>query len=141
MFTEKEILARLQNGESMDTIANEISSLLNSAKDAYEAEEAAKKAAAESAKRVEECKVQEMEDIIELVADWAHTYYDVDPEIFDLITAEDVIKIIEECKAYVDAMEKLAASLGTKIEKAPAKAALKKDPAREIEQFLKSMGW
>ena len=141
MFTEKEILARLQNGESMDTIANEISSLLNSAKDAYEAEEAAKRAEAESAKRVEECKVQEMEDIIELIADWAHTYYDVDPELFDLITAEDVIKIIEECKAYVDAMEKLAASLGTKIEKAPAKAALKKDPAREIEQFLKSMGW
>ena len=141
MFTEKEILARLQNGESMDTIANEISSLLNSAKDAYEAEEAAKRAEAESAKRVEECKVQEMEDIIELIADWAHTYYDVDEEVFDLISAEDVIKIIEECKAYVDAMEKLAASLGTKIEKAPAKAALKKDPAREIEQFLKSMGW
>lgn len=141
MFTEKEILARLQNGESMDAIANEISSLLNSVKDAYEAEEAAKKAEAESAKRVEECKIQEMNDIIKLIADWAHTYYDVDEEIFDLITAEDVIKIIEECKAYVDAMEKFSAALGVKPEKSPAKTALKKDPGLEIEQFLKSMGW
>lgn len=141
MFTEKDILARLQNGESMDTIAAEISSLLNSVKDTYEAEEAAKREAAESAKRMEESKVQEMNDIIELIADWAHTYYDVDEEVFDLITAEDVIKIIEECKAYVDAMEKLAASFGTKIEKSPAKATMKKDPTQEIEQFLKNMGW
>ena len=141
MFTEKDILARLQNGESMDAIANEISSLLNNVKDTYEAEEAAKREAAESAKRVEECKIQEMNDIIELVADWAHTYYDVDEEIFDLITAEDVIKIIEECKAYVDAMEKFTAALGVKPEKSPAKGFTKRDPDLEIEKFLKSMGW
>ena len=52
MFDEKTILARLQNGEDAQTIANEMAAMINAANKMY-AEEIAK---AEEAKRAEEQK-------------------------------------------------------------------------------------
>ena len=38
MISEKDILARLRNGESMDTIGQSIADVLNAAQSAYDAE-------------------------------------------------------------------------------------------------------
>ena len=49
-MTMNEVLARLQKGESVDSIANDMTKILNAAKDAYEAEQA--KAKEDEAKKI-----------------------------------------------------------------------------------------
>ena len=49
-MTMNEVLARLQKGESIDAIANDMTTMLNAAKDAYEAEQA--KAKENEAKKI-----------------------------------------------------------------------------------------
>jgi hypothetical protein len=49
MITTNDILARLRNGESMDTIGQSIADVLNEAQEAYTAELAVKEKEAEEA--------------------------------------------------------------------------------------------
>ena len=61
MFDEKTILARLQNGEDVQKIADEMTTILNQANKAY----ADQKAAEEAAKKRNE--VQKKEDLQEIL--------------------------------------------------------------------------
>lgn len=83
MFTEKDILARLQAGEDAQAIANEMANILNAANKTYEdqkeaekkrlaAEKAAKEAAA---KQLEARKKREADTLVEALGKWVIKYY------------------------------------------------------------------
>lgn len=58
MYTKEDIVARLQNGESMDSILNEMTGVINAANEEYNTKkvEAEKRAAAEAQKKAEAAK-------------------------------------------------------------------------------------
>lgn len=143
MFTEKDILARLQNGEDAQAIANEFAALINSATKAY----------AEEQKAAEKTKVQKkesMEEILVHLRKWFKTYYNVDEGTLKGLTADSVIELVDSTKEYIDAMTDLVSVL----EKAPAAGkdiamctiptGVKKTAANAdavLNDFLKRMGW
>ena len=139
MFTEKDILARLQNGEDAQTIANEMADMINKANKMY----ADEKAKAEEAKRAEEQKqaiqkqkVTNLQNILDEFALWFAQYYGIDAG--DELKAESIMEIIDGVQEYMDALKGLELAGGKK----PAVKVVKKPSADDtINQFLKQMGW
>ena len=139
MFTEKDILARLQNGEDAQTIANEMADMINKANKMY-ADEVAK---AEEAKRAEEKKkalnlqkTADLQDILDQFAAWFQEYYGIDAG--DELKADSIMEIIDGIQEYMDALKGLEMVIGKK----PAVKVVKKPSADDtINQFLKNMGW
>ena len=108
MVNSKDILARLQNGEKAEDIANELISALNDANDAYNKEAAAKKAEDEAKAK----KVADMQDILDALHDFCIEYYcndskDIDAveETFADLTAEKVIQMVEEAGETIALLE------------------------------------
>ena len=152
MFTEKDILTRLQNGESVEAIANEVAELLNKANSTYEAEveaQKAKEAELKAQKENEKAKIDDMQDIIDLIAVWANKYYGVEAEVFDTISAEEIIGLIDECKAYLKSLDNLVKSFDISNPFACQKAKTPKKPAatmvidadKKLADFISKMGW
>lgn len=149
MFTEKDILTRLQNGESVEAIANEVAELLNKANSTYEAEveaQKAKEAELKAQKENEKAKIDDMQDIIDLIAVWANKYYGVDAEVFDLISAQEIIALVDECKAYLKGLDSLMKTIGTdelftgkKFRKRPTTTIT--DADKKLADFFADMGW
>ena len=141
MFDEKTILARLQNGEDAQKIADEMAAMINKANKMY-ADELAK---AEEAKRAEEKaaiqKKTELQEILDLFADWFNTYYGIDAK--GELEADAVLELIESVKEYVDALKGLETMFSVKNATKPVKKIVK--PAANadetINDFLKKMGW
>jgi dsDNA-specific endonuclease/ATPase MutS2 len=139
MFDEKAILARLQNGEDAQTIANEMADMINKANKMY-ADELAK---AEEAKRAEEKKkalelqkTADLQDILDQFAAWFQEYYGIDAG--DELKADSVMEIIDGVQEYMEALK----GLKMVIDKKPAVKVTKKASADDtINQFLKNMGW
>ena len=139
MFDEKVILARLQNGEDAQTIANEMADMINKANKMY-ADEVAK---AEEAKRAEEQKqaiqkqkVADLQSILDEFAAWFQEYYGIDAG--DELKAESIMEVIDEVQVWTDALKQLGAVSAKK----PAVKVVKKASADDtINQFLKQMGW
>ena len=159
MFKVEDILARLQNGEDANDIANEMVNALNTANDQFQKEEEAKRAAAEAVKGKELQKLQDLQEIIDLMHDFCIEYYcDTDEDIntvqaaFATLDAKSVNKMIEEAGAYAVRMAEMQKHMDTllggifgtpTIKKASKKGA----PAPEtrtadvvIGDFLSSMG-
>ena len=157
MVNSKEILARLQNGEKAEDIANELITALNDANDEYNKAQAAQKAEAEAKAKREAKKVADMQDIVDLLHDFCIEYYcdnneDINAveEAFAELTAENLIAIVEEAGAAVLDMEKKlkdVEKLFGSITAAPVKT-IKIDknhvPGKNtdtiINNFLKSIG-
>ena len=156
MVTTKEILERLKNGEDAEAIANELVTTLNTALEQHKAEE-------EEAKRQEEAqkalatkhaaKVEDMQEILDLIHDFCIDYYcdnnediDVVTKAFDEYDAETVIKMIEDMGAYVADLNKvqkeLSHAFGSLLGDVPVVKVKKidKNPDEVINSFLKSMG-
>ena len=139
MFTEKDILARLQNGEDAQTIANEMADMINKANKMY-ADEVAK---AEEAKRAEEQKqavqkqkIADLQSILDEFAAWFQEYYGIDAS--DELKADSIMELIDEVQVWTDALK----HLGAMSVKKPAVKVTKKVSADDtINQFLKQMGW
>lgn len=139
MFTEKDILARLQNGEDAQTIANEMADMINKANKMY-ADEVAK---AEEAKRAEEQKqavqkqkIADLQDILDQFAAWFQEYYNIDAG--DELKADSIMEIIDSVQEYMDVLKGLETVIGKK----PAVKVVKKASVDDtINQFLKQMGW
>ena len=139
MFDEKVILARLQNGEDAQAIANEMADMINKANKMY-ADELAK---AEEAKRAEEQKqavqkqkVADLQAILDEFALWFQEYYGIDAG--DELKAESIMELIDGVQEYMDALKGLEMVIGKK----PAVKVVKKPSADDtINQFLKQMGW
>ena len=138
MFDEKDILARLQNGEDAQTIANEMAEMINKANKMY-ADEVAK---AEEAKRAEEQKqatqkqkIADLQDILDQFAAWFQEYYNIDAG--DELKADSIMELIDGIQEYMDALKGLETVIGKK----PAIKVVKSSADDTINQFLKNMGW
>ena len=144
MFTEKDILARLQNGEDAQTIANEMADMINKANKMYADEKAAEEAKKAAAEKAAIQKKEELQEIIDLFCDWTCEYLGISREDFGEITADQVIELIDSLKGYVEAVKNFEALIGgtKKPAVAPGRKIVKAESADEtINKFLKSMGW
>lgn len=137
MFNEKDILARLQNGEDAQTIANEMADMINKANKMY-ADELAK---AEEAKRAEEKKKAlqkqkkaDLQDILDQFTLWFAQYYGIE----ETLSADQVM---EWADSIQDTLH-LLGNLDKMIAKPKVKVAKKSNnPDETLDAFLKQMGW
>ena len=138
MFDEKTILARLQNGEDAQKIADEMAAMINKANKAY----ADQKAAEEAARKQNEVqKKEDLQEILDLFADWLKIYYGVETK--GELTAEAVLELIDSIKEYIEALKDLEALFDIKK---PAVKGIKsntkpKSADEQIRDFLNKMGW
>ena len=137
MFTEKDILARLQNGEDVQKIADEMAKMINAANKTYTDQ----KAAEEAAKKQNEIqKREDLQEILDLFMDWMNAHYGIGNK--GDVTADQVIELIESLQEYIEAIKDLEAVFGMKKPAAKVAKATKPQSADEtINQFLKNMGW
>ena len=138
-----ELLARLQNGESVDSLAAELTKAINDAHAENERIKAEQKAAAE-AKRQVEMKAQDKYDAIESLlcaVEKVIVAWDLGNDVLDFvgeIDAEELVQELDEAipaaKAYVELMEKI----GSLREARPASdtASAKTNKNDPIEDFL-----
>ena len=153
MFTEKDILTRLQNGEDVQKIADEMAAMINAANKTYvdqkAAEEAKKKAEEERKKQLALQKKDDLQDILDQFAVWFNTYYDVDEAVWDEINADAVLEMIDSVQEYIKAMSDLTALLNKKGAVKPAvpagakiiKTNVKPNADETLNAFLNKMGW
>jgi hypothetical protein len=101
MFTKDDILARLQNGESMDTIASEMADMLNAAKEEKDALDAQKK----ESNRVEKAKEEAALVMLDGLSDYlvATGNEELQKEIVNV----DVRKVVESLDQSMDLVTKL----------------------------------
>ena len=119
MISSKDILARLQNGETAEAIANELITALNDANEAYIAES--------SAKKCNYRKIKDMQDILDAVHDFCIEYYcdsneDIDEveKIFKEFTGEKAVNMIEETGAALLEFENRMKNIGKMFDLDPA---------------------
>lgn len=150
MFTEKDILARLQNGEDVQDIANEMAAMINAANKTYTDQKVAEEAAKAAAAKAEVQKREELQSILDLFCDWFGTYYEMDvAEIKSELKADQVIELIDSLKEYIEAVKGLESMLGVKKANAAAPVGTKiiksntkpKSADEQISDFLNKMGW
>ena len=115
MVNKAELLARLQNGDSIEDIANEMTDALNAAKDEYIAiqEEKAKAAAAEkeAAKKAEAEKLAKREAMFEVLSAVGR-YADVaGMDVSEFLSIEYTDEQLDEYCAHVDNLLELVKSL------------------------------
>ena len=144
MFTEKDILARLQNGEDAQTIANEMAAMINAANKTYTDQKAAEEAAKAAAAKAEVQKKEELQGILDLFIEWFGTHYSVDTkEIKSELKADQVIELIDSLKEYLEVLKGFESMFDVKK---PAVKVIKSNtkPANAdetIHAFLNQMGW
>ena len=138
MFTEKDILARLQNGEDVQKIADEMAAMINAANKTYTDQKAAEEAKKAEAQRAEVQKREDLQEILDLFSDWLNAHYGIGAK--GDITADQVIELIESLQEYIEALKDLESIFGGKK---PAVKVAKAQPSADdtINQFLKQMGW
>ena len=144
MFDTNEILARLQNGEAVQTIADEMADLLNEANALYKEKVEADKRVAEQ-RDVQ--KKEHMELILQDIRAWFNEFYDCEwAKDLNDIKVEAVIELVDSLVDYVDAFIELEKTLKAKPDVKPAAKPVKKifktnNPDDTLNAFLKQMGW
>ena len=141
MFDEKTILARLQNGEDAQTIANEMAAMINAANKTYTDQKAKEEADRAAAAKAEAQKKEDLQKILDMFANWFKTYYDIEAK--DELEADAVLELIDSLKEYVEALKGLESMFSIKK---PAVKVIKsntkpKSADEQINDFLKKMGW
>ena len=132
MFDEKTILARLQNGEDVQAIANEITAMLNAANKTY-TDQKTKEAKLEIQKK------KELQEILDLFADWFKTYYNIEAK--NELKADTVLELIDSIKEYIEALKDLESIFDIKKPVAKVIKSKPKSADEQISDFLKKMGW
>ena len=138
MFNEAEILARLQNGEDIQKIADEMTASLNKVNKIY-AEEVAK---AEEAKRAEEQKqaIQkqkkaDLQDILDQFTLWFAQYYGIE----ETLSADQVMEWVDSIQDTMHLLGNLDKMIAVKPKVKVAKKS--NNPDETLDAFLKQMGW
>ena len=140
MFDEKTILTRLQNGEDAQKIADEMAAIINKANKAYADQKAAEEAAKAEAAKLDTQKKEDLQEILDMFADWFNTYYGIDAK--SELDAETVLSLIDSIEEYLNAIKDLQKAFDVKPATKPVKKIIKAKSADEtINQFLKNMGW
>ena len=137
MFDEAKILARLQNGEDAQTIANEMAAALNKVNKMY----ADQKAKEEEARKAEELKKAaelqkkaDLQDILDQVTLWFAQYYGIE----ESLSADEVLELIDEVQGYVNALGDLGKLFAVKPK---VKVVKTQNPDDTLNAFLNKMGW
>lgn len=132
MFDTKDILARLQNGETIDSIAAEMTAVLNEANDAYEAA---------NAKATHDAVIEAAAaNVVSSLLDFTNL---VAPELVENITEEDEATLTALLVAESENLSKLAQFAMMMAEFDKPKACVKEDkpvgPSAEdiLNDFLK----
>ena len=112
-MTMNEVLARLQKGESIDAIANDMTTVLNAAKEAYEAEQA--KAKENEAKKIAMRKIAEgaREFCVACGQPDLMSQEDVETIANSKEIIDEITKLIEHIVPLLDMLEKLDVLLPT----------------------------
>lgn len=140
MFDEKTILARLQNGEDVQTIADEMAVMINAVNKTYTDQ----KAAEEAAKKTEAQKYEDLQEIIDMFVDWFGTYYEIDVEdLKSELKADEVIELVDSLKGYIEAIKGLESMFDSKkpVSKVIKSNTKTKSADDRISDFLNKMGW
>ncbi len=150
MFTKADILARLQNGETVDAIASEMANALNEAqaeKDALDAELAAK---AKEETRVLNAKRAAVDEMLDALCDYlvAAGESDLVSEVHELST-DKVIEMLDGAIEMAKSLEKLkglqfpmlhkAATINPRVHKIVVDADAD-NADKVIGDFLKQLG-
>lgn len=141
MFDEKVILTRLQNGESVEAIAKELTDVLNKANHKYED---TKRAAEEAKRKREASKRSELKALIQMAGKWYNDYIATsEKEKIELDQALQEIDL-EEAIELVDGIHDLFVSLNQIVDP-PIQKKKETKPKQNtddvISSFLKNMGW
>ena len=142
MYTKENLLARLQNGETVDAIAAEMTEILNSAlaeQKALDAKREEEEKAAKEAARQVEAKRQAALGIVDAVIDYMLTIGE--DEFVDQLREVDSDELIEMLDGMVDMVKALESLKNLEFEVAPK---VKKEKKKEawsadavIADFLK----
>lgn len=138
MFDEKTILTRLQNGEDIQKIANEMTAVINTANKIYTDQKAAEEAAKAAAAKAEVQKKEELQEILNLFLDWIETYYNT--EVKENIAADQVIELIDSVQEYIKVLKDFEFAFGGK-KPVQKKVKIDKTTDEVLDSFLKQMGW
>ena len=140
MFDEKVILTRLQNGESVEDIANEMANLINKVNKTYTDQKAAEEAAKAKA---ETQKKEDLQEILDMFTDWFNAYYGIETD--GKLEADAVLELIDSIKEYVEALNDLESIFSIKKHTVKATKSNTKPKSKssdeQISDFLKQMGW
>ena len=140
MFDEKVILTRLQNGEDVQTIANEMANLINKVNKTYTDQKAVEEAAKAKA---ETQKKEDLQEILDMFTDWFNAYYGIETD--GKLEADAVLELIDSIKEYVEALNDLESIFSIKKHTVKATKSNTKPKSKssdeQISDFLKQMGW
>jgi hypothetical protein len=134
MYNVNDILARLQNGENADTIAQEFADALNGAIQKRNEEEEKRKQAAAATRSN---KIADLTDILDYILDFIDEYYpelaaDLDMEI----EASDVEAIVDELDRTIPQVVSLTNSLKS-IKTTPSPIVMKATPcAKDFNSIM-----
>ena len=133
-FNKADIIARLQKGEKIEDIANEMSEILNTAEADYKAAEAQKTA---EANRVEEAKREAVKMMIDGACDYCVAIGE--EELLTELHEVDIDKIVTAIDSWFD-MIKALANLETLEFKVPVEKKAAAGADSVIANFLRDFG-
>jgi hypothetical protein len=144
MITTNDILARLRNGESMDTIGQSIADVLNEAQEAYRAELAVKEKEAEAAAMAQTKRDMAL-DLIDIIRDYGRLVAPEAADILDEVDDEDIdamVTTLDEMFHMMTAMAQLKVQLENaqpKSTKIPVPVKRAKSDDEVLANFIKSL--
>lgn len=140
MFDEKVILTRLQNGESVEDIAKELTDVLNKANHKYED---TKRAAEEAKRKREASKRSELKALAQMAGKWYNDYIATTEEekvaFGQAIQEADIEEVIELFEGVHEIIVPLLEAIAPPVQKKEKK--VQKNTDDVISAFLKDMGW
>ena len=140
MFDEKVILTRLQNGESIGDIAEELTDMLNKVNHKYED---SKRVAEEAKRKREASKRSEFKALVQMIGKWYNDYIATTEEekvVFSQALQEaDIEDMIGLFEGMHEIIVPLLSVVDPPVQKKEKKAQKNTDDV--ISAFLKDMGW
>ena len=140
MFDEKVILTKLQNGESIEDIAEELTDMLNKVNHKYED---SKRVAEEAKRKREASKRSELKALVQMIGKWYNDYIATTEEekvaFGQALQEADIEEVIELFEAIHEIIVPLLSVIDPPAKKKEKK--VQKNTDDVINTFLKNMGW
>ena len=140
MFDEKVILTKLQNGESIGDIAEELTDMLNKVNHKYED---SKRVAEEAKRKREASKRSELKALVQMIGKWYNDYIATTEEekvVFSqALQGTDIEDMIGLFEGMHEIIVPLLSVVDPPVQKKEKK--VQKNTDDVISAFLKDMGW
>ena len=140
MFDEKVILTRLQNGESVEDIAKELTDVLNEANHKYED---AKRTAEKAKQKRELAKRSDLKALAQMAGKWYNDYIATTEEektaFGQALQEADIEEVIELFENIHEIIVPLLGVIDPPVQKKEKK--IQKNTDDVINTFLQNMGW